>query len=208
MLLPACLALFAIGLLHHETWHPDTIVSGQLYAWAAGRPYTIFPEEEDATADRGKLRAVARAMQDAVPPGRPILVRLDTPFLLDFRRNPIWVMDHPGLCGPPPGAPQPATVSAWTRYLRSAGVAFVAYAYGDQAGESPQHDALFLSDTGPSYYQQRLTTETAAVQAVLLKLRANTQVIYDDGTRYVAALGDRTTAQGTGKASPKSSAGS
>jgi hypothetical protein len=211
-LLPACLALFAVALVRHESWHPDTVGFGQLYFWAAGQPYNIYMQK-DATADRDALRTALRSMQDAIPPGRRLLVRLDTPFLLDFRRNPIWVMDHPGLCGPPPGVPQSATVAAWTQYLRSAGASFVAYGYGDQAGEPPQLDTAFLRVNGPSYFQERIATQAAAVQAVLLKLRADGQVIYDDGSRSVMAIGahapgEPATPQGAGNAAPNASAGS
>lgn len=211
-LLPACLALFAVALVHHESWHPDTVAFGQLYVWAAGQPYNVYAQE-DATADRETLRTALRSMQDAVPPHRRLLVRLDMPFLLDFRRNPIWVMDHPGLCGPPPGVPQSATVGAWTRYLTSAGVEYAAYAYANDAGEPPQNEAQFLRVNGPSYFQERIAAATAAIQSVLLKLRAGGPVIYDDGTRSVIAVGDRATGdsaapQGTGIAPPKASAGS
>ena len=207
-LLGACLVLFAVALVHHEIWHPDTVVNGQIYVRAAGRPYTVFPSSPDATADRRTLRAALRAMQDSVPPGKLILVRLDMPFLLDFRRNPIWVMDHPGLCGPPPGVPPEATVAAWVHYLHTVGVDFVAYDYRNQAGESPAHDALFLRLAGPSYYQQRLSDEAAIIQAMLLKLRARGHMVYDDGIRYVAAVGRGLEAHGTGMAQAKGSAGS
>ena len=196
-LLPACLALFAIALVHNESWHPDTVAFGQLFVWAAGRPYNPYAQT-DATAAREKLRAALQAMQNAVPPGRLLLVRLEDPFLLDFRRNPIWVMDHPGLCGPPPGVPHSATAAAWAPYLRSAGVEYVAYDYANQAGEPAQLDAAFMRANGASYFQAHISAAAAAVQSVLLELRQSTPPIYDDGTRYVIPLGGPATAQGTG----------
>ncbi len=205
-LLPACLALFAIALVHNESWHPDTVAFGQVFVSAAGRPYNPYAQT-DATAAQGQLRTASRAMQAAVPPGRRLLVRLEIPFLLDFRRNPIWVMDHPGLCGPPPGVPQSATVAAWAPYLRRSGVDFLAYEYGNEAGESAKLDTAFLAVNGPSYYQERIAAAAAAVQAVLLQMRAAGPVVYDDGTRAVMALGDRAAAQGTGIAAAKASAG-
>jgi hypothetical protein len=196
-LLPACLALFAIALVHNESWHPDTVASGQLYVWGVGQPYNVYAQE-DATRDRAKLRAAMLAVQDAVPAGQLLLVRLDMPFLLDFRRNPIWVMDHPGLCGPPPGVPPTATTAAWTSYLEAAGVRFVAYAYGNEAGEPVRLDQDFLRNNGPSYYQEQIASAAAAVQTVLRTLPASGQVLYDDGTRYVMRLNERPVAQGTG----------
>ena len=186
-LLPACLALFAIALVHNESWHPDTVAFGQLFVGAAGRPFNPYAQT-DATAARGKLRATLQAMQHAVPPGRLLLVRLEDPFLLDFRRNPVWVMDHPGLCGPPPGVPQSATVAAWTPYLRSAGVAYVAYDYATEAGEPAQLDAAFMGANGTSHFQQRISAAAAEVQSVLQQLRNSAPPSYDDGTRYVIPL--------------------
>jgi hypothetical protein len=195
--LPACLALFAVALVHNEAWHPDTVAFGQLFVWMAGQPYNPYAQT-DATAARAKLRATLRAMQNAVPPGRLLLVRLEDPFLLDFRRNPVWVMDHPGLCGPPPGPPQSATVAAWVPYLRSAGVAYVAYDYATAAGEPAQLDAAFLSVNGPSYYQEHISAAAAEVQSVLLGLSKSVPPIYDDGTRDVVPLRGPASAQGTG----------
>jgi hypothetical protein len=189
--LAGALALFLLALQRHQSWHPDTVASGQLYVAAAGRPVTIFDNIVDATADRVALRHAARAMQDSVPPGARMLVRMANPFLLDFRRNPIWVMDHPGLCGPAPGVPTDADVAAWTAYLRANGVGFVAYAYLDHAGEPPQNDALFMRTNGPSHFQDVISTQAAAVQAMLLNLRNAVPVVYDDGTRFVAALAAR-----------------
>ena len=41
-LLPACLALFAVALVHHETWHPDAVAYGQLYVGTVGQPANIL----------------------------------------------------------------------------------------------------------------------------------------------------------------------
>jgi len=182
------LALMLLMLVRHESWHPDTVASGQLYVWAVGRPYSIFRPIQDVTAERQNFRAAMRTMQDATPPGQLILARLDAPFLMDFRRNPIWVMDHPGLMGPQPGVPLSNKVAPWTRYLHASGVEYVAYSYANQAGESAESNAQFLHVNGPSHWQTHIANQTAAVQAMLLKLRATQPLIYDDGTRYVAAL--------------------
>jgi hypothetical protein len=45
------------------------------------------------------------ALQASIPAGAPLLVMLDRPFWLDFRRNPIEVIDMPGQVSPPPGIP-------------------------------------------------------------------------------------------------------
>ncbi len=138
---------------------------------------------------RAALVAGIHAMQAAVPPGQLILARLDAPFLLDFRRNPIWVMDHPGQIGPPPGIPDEAAVPAWRAYLGRLDVPFVAYAYANEAGDSVALSAWFMNGlSGPSYWEQKLADKTAAIQAMLLKLRGESHVVFDDGHRYVVSL--------------------
>ena len=44
-------------------------------------------------------------MQLAVPKGAVLLTRLQYPFLLDFRRNTVFIADYPGGSSPPPGMP-------------------------------------------------------------------------------------------------------
>src|SRR5262249_11318046 len=70
-----------------------------------------------------------RVLQDAVSPGAGILVRLDKPFLLDYTRNPLYVMDVPCGSSPPPGLPCPGSVTDIERYLADRGVRALAFAY-------------------------------------------------------------------------------
>ncbi len=106
-----------------------------------------------------------------------------------------------------PGVPQSATVAAGTPYLRSAGVDFVAYGYGNEPGEPAQHDAAFLSRNGPGCFPERIAAAAAAAQGVVLKLRNSEPVISGDGARYGMAPGSRAARQGTGIAAVKASAG-
>ena len=149
----------------------------------------VFSGEDNAAAE-AELRADAEAlrkMQAAVPEREKILVRVDAPYLLDFRRNPVEVMDWPGMTGPPPGPPQTGAAADWAAYLAAAGVRYVAYSYADQAGmvlpAQPQVDGT------PSAWQRLLLTRTRAVQAMLSGLPSRAHVVFDDGRAYVADLG-------------------
>ena len=184
------LLLFVLPMARHL---PVSVGSGQLYVAIAGRPSSqqlaVAPLDVSDPAQRSTLTAKLHAMQDAVPPGQLLLARVDAPLLLDFRRNPIWVMDHPGQIGPAPGIPQQMTEANWTAYLQQIGVRYVAYSYADEAAESPAMGALFRSTLpGPSYWQDKLEERLAAVQSVLLQMRDHGPLLYDDGERFVAEI--------------------
>ena len=78
-----------------------------------------------------------RDMQLAVPPGQKILVRLDKNFLLDFRRNIIYINDLPGGASLPPGIPIFKGPDALADYLIQHGIRYLAYSYGDEATFQP-----------------------------------------------------------------------
>ncbi len=71
-----------------------------------------------------KLRSY-RELQDALPQGAKILFAGSAPFLLDFRRNDLFVCDRPGNISPPPGLPLDGSSEDIATYLRSVGVRYV-----------------------------------------------------------------------------------
>ena len=86
-------------------------------------------------------------LQDSVPAGKTILVRMDKNFLFDFKRNNIYLDDSPGGASLPPGMPffkGPEPVAA---YLLSKNIRYVAYSYKDEAGYTP---AIFGDRLSPS----------------------------------------------------------
>jgi len=168
------LALYAV---FQPAYGAESFTHGFLYQRFFGT------SASDTTLSR---RNALLRMQAAVPPGEPILVRLDTPYLLDFRRQPLYVMDWPGLAGPP-GLPQDGNSTAWQTYLRSLGIRYVAYSYGNEAGMSGAYIAAQLQRTG-SIWQRKLLTRTAEVQAMLASLRRSDDVVFDDGLDAVVRL--------------------
>ena len=106
-----------------------------LLAWEGvkrSRPWARGHGAENLTAGRDELRDLQRE----VPAGWPILVRASRPFNLDFRRNPIYVVDWPGGSSPAPGMPVDGNVNDIVTYLRGNGIAYVLYSYVDKAGFS------------------------------------------------------------------------
>ena len=78
-----------------------------------------------------------RQLQDALPRSAKILFVAPDPFLLDFRRNDLFVCDRPGAVSPPPGLPLDGTSEDIATYLRSLGIRYVVCG----------SDAARLSDT-------------------------------------------------------------
>jgi len=74
-----------------------------------------------------------RAMQLSVPAGQKMLVFLDKHYLLDFRRNPIYINDTPGGASLPPGMPAFKGPEPLADYLLAVGVRYLAYSYADNA---------------------------------------------------------------------------
>jgi hypothetical protein len=77
--------------------------------------------------DKGEAESYRR-LQEAVPSSAPVLACLGKPYLLDFRRNPVFVHDMSGAVSPPPGLPLPGSSESVARYLRGLGLRYVAAA--------------------------------------------------------------------------------
>ena len=75
------------------------------------------------------VRADYRSAQLSIPAGERILAVMDHAYLLDFKRNPIWIADLPGSAGLPPGMPTERGGMELAAYLRSKGVRYVMYSY-------------------------------------------------------------------------------
>lgn len=91
-----------------------------------------------------------RAMQESIPEGKTILARLDLPFLLDFKRNNIFIIDWPGGASLPPGMPLFQGSEALADYLLSKSIQYVAYSYASEATISTKKD----------FWRQALEPET------------------------------------------------
>ncbi len=135
--------------------------------------------------------AAVRATQSAIPRGAPVAAILSWPSLLDFARNPIMVMDWPGMIGP---LPRPASNDApgWAAYLKRLGIDYIAYSYADEGGYGAnwiKHDLRQYSN--PRSYSAFMLAQARNAQqmhATFLALEAQGKVIYDDGKCFVVRI--------------------
>lgn len=78
-----------------------------------------------------------RKLQEATPTGSPILAYVERAYLMDQRRNRIFVNDQPGLVGPAPGWRPGMSGVETARYLRGQGVEYIAVMPFESVGDSP-----------------------------------------------------------------------
>lgn len=128
-----------------------------------------------------------RDLQDSIPPGQKVLVRLDKNFLLDFRRNPIYIDDLPGGASLPPGIPSFQGPEAVANYLLAHGVRYVAYSYGDEASFSR---ALFSDRLEPNVnvWIRRGAQIAFDFQDNLARLGRTRKRLFDNGQMFVLDL--------------------
>jgi hypothetical protein len=130
-----------------------------------------------------------RRMQAAVPPGAPVLVMIDRPYLLDFARNPIELLDQPGAASPAPGIPLLAGSARVAAYLQSLGIRYLAFVRPEKA-VSPLYSRTqwtAFQSGGLAIWRQTATYFLAAFD-VVTDLAQRRHRLYDDGTLVVVDL--------------------
>jgi len=79
-----------------------------------------------------------RAAQQLVPAGQLILARMGQAYFFDFKRNPVWHIDIPGVASPPPGLPLSGQASGAElgSYFRNVGIKYLIYSEPDDGGHN------------------------------------------------------------------------
>jgi hypothetical protein len=127
--------------------------------------------------------AAYQSLQGSVPPGEPILTRLEQPFLLDFKRNTIFLVDY-AVASPPPGMPLNQGSEPLARYLNFHGIRYVAYSY---VNEEARHAVIYHDFYSPfTLYQIERTYD---FEDRLEELARTRRRIYDDGRNFVLDIG-------------------
>jgi hypothetical protein len=126
--------------------------------------------------------AAYQRLQQSIPPGAVVLTRLEKPFLLDFRRNTVFLVDY-AVVSPPPGMPLAQGGEALQRYLASQSIRYVAYTYGGEA----DRQAVITKDIYPPFAVFQLQS-TSDFEDELEELAKRTRRIYDDGRSFVLDL--------------------
>jgi hypothetical protein len=137
--------------------------------------------------DSPKEIADYRALQDAVPAGAKILVRMDKNYLFDFRRNTIWVNDLPGGASLPPGIPIFKGPEVLADYLVQHGIRYLGYSYGDEASFTR---AEFSTRLAPkvNIWIRRGAEIAFDFQDNALALGKTRKKLYDNGSMFVLDL--------------------
>jgi hypothetical protein len=128
-------------------------------------------------------------MQQSIPEGETLLTRLEKPFLLNFKRNKIFIADWPGGSSPPPGMPLYKGSEPLADYLTSQSIKYLAYSYAKEAAYSKS----FLSS---QIYTENTWLRNQAdnawdFQANLKELGNTRKRIYDDGDIFILDLSSR-----------------
>lgn len=126
------------------------------------------------------MNGTTPAYQLAVPDGKSLLALVPWPSLLDFGRNTVFVMDWPGMMGPP-GMPDFDNIRAWKEYLVSIDVRYVAYSYGDEVGYSNSQIARDLAAFKYSEFQTQLLSNFRAAKSTFSAMKSCGPTVYDDG---------------------------
>ncbi|MHC4571509.1 MAG: hypothetical protein ACYS0C_05485, partial [Planctomycetota bacterium] len=128
-------------------------------------------------------------MQQSIPQGETVLARLAYPFLLDFKRNRIFIADWPSGASLPPGMPSFRGAEALANYLISKSIRYVAYSYGDEALFWKKRFGKRVNQGHP-----RIRTEARHAfdfQDNLKQLGKTRKRIHDDGYIFVLDLFSR-----------------
>jgi hypothetical protein len=129
-----------------------------------------------------------RRMQAAVPRGAPVLVMIDRPYLLDFARNPIVLLDQPGAASPAPGIPLTAGPDAVARYLGAQGLRYVAFVRAERAQSPLYSRAQWLGMANGAPLWKATAPFFLAAFDDLGRLAQTRHRLYDDGILVVLDL--------------------
>jgi len=128
-------------------------------------------------------------MQQSIPQGEIVLARLAYPFVLDFKRNRVFIADWPGGASLPPGMPSFKGAEALANYLTSKSIRYVAYSYGNEALFWKKHYGKRVNQGHPRIRTQ--AQHAFDFQDNLKQLGKTRKRIYDDGYIFVLDLLNR-----------------
>ncbi|TAN34179.1 hypothetical protein EPN28_00360 [Patescibacteria group bacterium] len=128
--------------------------------------------------------------QEAVPPTRTALARTEKPFLFDFRRNKIYIIDLPGGASLPPGMPSYQGGEALARYLLAKDIRYVIFAYATEVfPQSKYGDTVRLAT---NIWISNGAKVTFDFNDNLKELGQSRKRIFDDGKIFVLDLASLT----------------
>lgn len=127
------------------------------------------------------------ALQQSIPEGETVLTRLDAPFILDFKRNQIFLADWPGGASLPPGMPAFKGAEALAKYLDAKSIRYLAYSTW-----SLNHPAdVDTSGPGLSSWFRLQSQLSHDFRDNVQQLAKTRKKLYADGENFVLDLGSK-----------------
>lgn len=131
---------------------------------------------EDLNANSSSYKQI----QSLIPNQVSVITQTSNPYLFDFSRNQIYVMDYPGNAGIKPGTPFTASSTELANYFRFNNICYVVHSYFNW--ERQRNDQQFLSDMNSTYtWNRNLSTRSYLTNEQLMEFSKYFEVIYDDG---------------------------
>jgi hypothetical protein len=162
-------------------------LEGSGHAIQAALDQAAKPRRAEWLAEADADRRYA-AIQASVPAGARMLVMLDEPFRLDFRRNPVLILDMPTIVGPGGDFPIGRGPEALAAHLRAQGIQYLAALRPDRSELYSAETWRDHARTDDGMPQHRLAPRVLDVYDSIEKLRATRRSAYDDGSVSVFEL--------------------
>ncbi|GEM_PF-2017307 len=131
-------------------------------------------------------QAQMQKMQNAIPAGEKVFVRLSKPHLLDFQRNVIFVSDFPNMSGPDNCFEAEAGPEIIQKYFLSQGIRYIAYSFINEAGFQKEFFQKHQSVKNRGW--QESTRRVYAFQNELEKMMTQYEHTYKDQAFVVLDL--------------------
>ncbi len=119
-------------------------------------------------------------LQNSLPVNAQLLTVTSHPYLHDFKRNKIFVMDYPGNAGPYPGVPFQESHEQLAKYLSSNDIRYVAHSYAEAINLKKNVDLKF-AERSEDVWMKNLVLRNYLVNEQLLLFRDTFETIFDDG---------------------------
>ena len=123
-----------------------------------------------------------RQLQASIPRGAGLATMIDEPHRLNFGRNPIRVLDIPGLISPPPGFPFFEGSEAMADYLMSQSIRYLAF-MKSEASKHLYNDSVWQAHMRPSRAllpHNREAKYVLDVMAVVRELGTTRRIVFED----------------------------
>jgi hypothetical protein len=149
----------------HEAAHSGSVLA---FSWLAEDPeYVEYNRKVFETGTRDRIRA----LQNLIPKGEPFIAWIDTPFYLDFARNPILDIESHSLTTGHPKLPS-------ARYL--------IWQYDGYAMQDEENYEMESHYTGA--LDRMIAVRSIAMLHAVESMAAQGRTLYDDGERKVVQV--------------------